>query len=248
MHQQPIPQQIFPQLISTQEWQIYKSALDAVEKAQLRFLLGGAFSLAVHTGFWRDTKDLDLLILPEDRDRFVEVITEAGFEDYYDRLAYDRGWIYRSYRDGYIVDLIWQMANRRAQVSQDWFDHGTPVIIDNRVLYAVSPEELLWHKAYVMQRERCDWTDILNLLYAKGPTLDWRRIVKNFDTDGGVLNAILNMYNWLCPGSIRDLPQWLRKEFHLKEAHKAAPPVDEAHVRFMDSRPWFRGLQPATAS
>src|SRR5581483_4784667 len=36
------------------------------------------------------------------------------------------------------------------------------------------PEELLWSKLYVLQHERCDWPDILNLLQEMGSGMNWR--------------------------------------------------------------------------
>ncbi len=238
-----VAQAIWPTLVSSEEWSIYRLALDAVRKARVPFLFGGAFSLTTYTGIWRDTKDLDLLILPEHRDIAVKAVSDAGFVDYYDRLNYDRGWIYRSYRDGYIVDLIWCMANRRAAVEKNWFDNAVPVQLDDETHYVVGPEELLWHKLYVMQRERCDWPDVLNLLYAVGPRLDWKRVVALVGEDGALLNAVLNVFNWVCPGRVAQFPEWLRKQFHLKEPKKDAVIADEGNVRFLDSRPWFAAFR-----
>src|SRR5437868_1442810 len=84
--------------ISQEEWTIYRAAIRAVREADIPFLLGGGFALATYTGRWRDTKDIDFYILPEDRQRAMRALTEAGFEDYFPRLRYDRKWIYRSVR------------------------------------------------------------------------------------------------------------------------------------------------------
>ena len=80
--------------------------------------MGGAFGLGAYTGAWRNTKDLDLYILPPDRDTVVSVLTEAGLDDYYGQLAYDRRRIYRSFTDDIIVDAVRAMANRRALVDE----------------------------------------------------------------------------------------------------------------------------------
>jgi hypothetical protein len=234
-----VAQASWPQLVSSEEWNIYQGALDAISALHLPFMFGGAFALATYTGIWRDTKDLDLLILPQDRDQVVEAIKDIGFADYYEKQAYDRGWIYRSFKNGYIVDLIWRMANRRADVDHSWFEHAVPVSIGDQVYQVVAPEELLWHKIYVMQRERCDWPDVLNLLYTIGPKLDWKRLVALFGEDGALLNGVLNIFNWTCPGRVAEFPEWLRKRFHLKEPKKDSVLADEGNVRFLDSRPWF---------
>src|SRR5262245_29469443 len=63
--------------ITSREWSIYASALEAMRAAGVRFLLGGGFALATYTGRWRDTKDIDFYILPEARRAAVESLTNA---------------------------------------------------------------------------------------------------------------------------------------------------------------------------
>jgi hypothetical protein len=46
-------------------------------------MLGGAFAMAAYTGRWRNTKDMDLFVLPSQRDAMVQLLTELGFQDYY---------------------------------------------------------------------------------------------------------------------------------------------------------------------
>src|SRR4051812_49001026 len=113
MPKEKTPQRISPERVSEEEWTIYEAAMQSARHAGVPFMVGGAFALGVYTGRWRPTKDVDLLILPKDRDKMIEALTRAGFKDYHDQLHYDRGWIYRSTRDNYIVDVIWRMANRR---------------------------------------------------------------------------------------------------------------------------------------
>src|SRR5690348_11997212 len=84
-------------------WSIYEAVIDAAIASRVPFALGGAFGLASYTGTWRDTKDLDLFVLPRHRRRMIDVITRAGLTDYFDKLPYDRGWIYRATTDGVIV-------------------------------------------------------------------------------------------------------------------------------------------------
>src|SRR5437870_960878 len=170
-------------LIPDDHWSVYRDAIQAVRSTGLPFMLGGGFGLATYIGHWRNTKDIDLYILPEGAPVLAQALGQAGFSDYYEQLPYDRGWIYRSYRQGLIVDLIWSMANRRAQVEQDWFAHAKPILLRDELLQILPPEELLWCKLYVFQRDHCDWPDLFNLLYAVGPALNWPRLLKRVGTD-----------------------------------------------------------------
>jgi aminoglycoside-2''-adenylyltransferase len=92
--------------IPASEWSTYKRALESMRMAGVKFMLGGGFAFAAYTGRWRDTKDIDLYVRPTDRLPAIRALDRAGFRDYYDRLRYDRKWIYRSIRSEVIVDVI----------------------------------------------------------------------------------------------------------------------------------------------
>src|SRR4051812_15770154 len=184
------------QAMSAEDWEQYCRAIKALREANVPFMLGGGFALATFTGRWRDTKDIDFYIHPGDREAAVTALTKAGFADYYSQRAYDRKWIYRSTRSGVIVDVIWAMANQRAQVDDLWFHHARSMLIRGEKLQVLPLEEFMWCKLYIMQRDHCDWTDIFNLPYAVGPRLDWARLLKRLEEDLPVLRALLGMFSW----------------------------------------------------
>lgn len=241
----PRQKAIWSKFITDEEWAGYSAALRVVRESKVDFLIGGAFGLAVYTGRWRDTKDLDLLVLPRDRDAIVHTLTAAGFTDYYEQRAYDRGWIYRATRNGFLVDVIWAMANRRAEVDEVWFARASALSIHGENLRIVPAEELLWHKLYVLQRERCDWPDVLNLLYQNGPTLDWPHLLRRIGNDTPLLNAILFVFDWICPQVSTELPESVRTQFGLRLRNPADCLDWKKNVSLLDSRPWFAGLEPA---
>src|SRR3954468_8152997 len=231
-------------VIPPDQWAIYKRAIQAVRKAGISFLVGGGFGLAGYTGRWRNTKDIDLYVVPGEQKRMVEVLSKAGFEDYYPSRPYDRGWIYRSTREGIIVDVIWSMANRRAQVDPTWFEKPTILELRDENLRLVPPEELLWCKLYVFQRDHCDWTDVMNLIYAVGPELDWERVLHRLGPDLPVLKSILTLFGWLSPSRAADLPQSLRARLGLDSQPIMSPDEEIARIRLLDTRAWFAALQP----
>jgi hypothetical protein len=225
--------------ISAGEWRIYKQAILALRKEGIDFLVGGGFARAAYTGHWRDTKDIDFYVRPEDRPRAEHALTKAGFADYYHKLPYDRAWIYRSYKRSVIVDIIWAMANQRAQVDDAWFQHAPQLTIRGERVSLVPPEELLWCKLYVIQRDRCDWTDIFNLVHEYGPHMDWPRLIRRVEEDVPLLRAMLAVYEWLCPTDIKMLPRSLLR--HLSAAERVMRPRPPTHdrIRLLDSRTWF---------
>jgi hypothetical protein len=233
-------------IVPQDQWNTYLAAMEFVRNAGVRFMLGGAFGLACYTGRWRNTKDLDFYIVPGDRDRAIEALTSAGFRDYYEELPYDRTWIYRATRDNYIVDVIWAMANQRAQIAPNWFDHATDVTLKGERLQALPAEELLWCKLYVLQRDRCDWLDLINLLYATGPQLDWDRLFSRVAEDRPVLIGLLSVFSWLAPEVMAGLPAHIRQElpFAPQVRGRKAKELQRRRTELLDTRPWFSAYQP----
>ncbi len=227
-------------LISEHDWSLYRAALTALQARGLPFAVGGGLAFSVYARRWRHTKDLDLYIRPADRVMLIEVLTEVGFTDYYEQVAYERHWIYRGFRDGVIVDLIWQMANYRIQVEDTWLTRGREVTLRDRVVRLLPPEELLWNKLYVLQRERCDWPDLLNILYAVGPELDWEHLLECLGEDAPVLGGLLSLFGWLCPEQARELPSWIWGQVGVSEP-KPGPRCadDRQRVALLDRRDWF---------
>jgi hypothetical protein len=177
------------------QWAVYQRLIATVQAQRLPFALGGAFALAAYTGTWRNTKDLDLYILPQDRDTLIELLTQAGLADYYHQELYDRTWIYRSHQEEVIVDAIWAMGNGRADVDAVWLT-GTPTVQLRRAVLPILPvEELIWAKLYVFHRDRCDWPDVLNLVYATGTQLDWAHLLDRLAADVPLLCGALSVFS-----------------------------------------------------
>ncbi len=231
-------------LIPDDQWTVYRDAITAVRTTGLPFMLGGGFALAAYTGRWRNTKDIDFYVLPDQRPKFIDAITKVGFSDYYDQFPYDRGWIYRGFRDGTIVDLIWAMANRRSQAEPSWFEHGTCLDVRKEPLKVIAAEELLWCKMFVLQRDHSDWPDVLNLLYAVGPNLNWQRVLENVGDELPLLRALLTIFAWLCPIRAAQLPASLKRRLNLAPTARVSVHEEDCRIRLLDSRDWFAGRLP----
>ncbi len=227
--------------ISDEQWQVYQKAIRALRQAGLRIMLGGGFAMASYTGRWRNTKDIDFYILEKDRPRAVEALTAAGFTDYYEQLPYDRKWIYRSTQSGVIVDVIWAMANQRAQVDEDWFANAAEISIRGEKLSVVPVEEFIWCKLYILQRDHCDWTDVLNVMFATGPEIDWNRLLIRLEEDWPLLKALLTLYGWVCPRQAARLPESLYTRLKLKRP-LIVRRTRFNRIRLLDSRDWFAAL------
>ncbi|MBA3345985.1 MAG: hypothetical protein H0T44_11945 [Gemmatimonadales bacterium] len=227
------------------EWRIYQRVIDEARASGIGVAVGGAFALAVYTGELRNTKDFDLYLLPEDRHAMIEAMSRAGLTDFYERQPYDRAWIYRGVRDESMVDAIWAMANLRAVVDEGWLTRGTTAEIRGESLRVIPVEELIWSKLYVLQRSRCDWGDVLNLLDACLPTLDWPRLLARLGLDTPLLAGVLSVFTWLEPHRSAEIPGEVWDRLHAHPGTGDGRDLSRARADLLDSRPWFRGTNAA---
>jgi hypothetical protein len=227
-------------LVPPEQWAVYKSVLDAALGAGVPFALGGGLAVGLYTGRPRNTKDLDIYVRPEDRDRMVEIVTACGLSDYFDEAPYDRQWIYRGHRDEVIVDTIWSMANQRASVDDRWLNRGPVIRMFDRQFPAIPVEELIWSKLYVLQRDRCDWPDILNLICAAGRHLDWAHLLDRVAEDRPLLKGVLAIFSWVSPHDAEEIPERVWYSLELPRPTTARDPEGRpARPDLLDTRPWF---------
>jgi hypothetical protein len=224
-------------MMPADDWPPYHEAIQAVQDAGVPFAVGGGLAFGCYAHRARYTKDLDLFLRPADRERAVAAVRQVGFEDYHDREPYQRHWIYRGVRDGLLLDLIWQMANERAAVDDEWLARGPVVAIHGTPVRLVPVEEMVWAKLYVLQRERSDWPDVLNVLARSGPRLDWDHLVRRAGTDLPLLAAAVQVFGWLVPERASALPAAVWDRLGISPPSRDGDA--ERRATLLDSRDWF---------
>ncbi len=121
-------------------------------------------------------------------------------------------WLAKIMRRDDQVDLIFNAGNGVCPVDDDWFRNAVP----SRVLgvpVALSPvEEMIWSKAFVMERERYDGADVLHLLNACAETLDWSRLTRRFGRHWRVLFAHLTLFGFVYPSERRRIPEAVMRQ------------------------------------
>jgi hypothetical protein len=167
----------------------------------------------------------------------------TGLDDLFDAQPYDRSWIFRAVRNGVIVDIMWALANGAGQVEPAWLSRGGCAEIRGEALRMLAPEEMFWSKVHVMQRDRCDWPDLLNLLHTTGAQFDWSRLLQRMAGHERLLASIVSLHAWIAPGRARLLPEWLWRRLHL-DMPPAGPTRCDDHVRLLDTRDWFTPVDP----
>src|SRR5207253_3548162 len=81
----------------------YRHAIRCLKKAEVPFLVGGAYALAVYTGIVRHTKDFDVFVRPEDCRRALDALAAAGYRT---ELTFSH-WLGKAFhRDGFLDVLF----------------------------------------------------------------------------------------------------------------------------------------------
>jgi len=195
-------------LRTPEELQSRGHALRVLDRARVPYLVGGAYAFSGYTGIYRDTKDLDLFLRQRDAEVALEVLEHAGWRT----ERHDEGWIYKGYRGEFFVDLIFNSGNGVARVDDLWFEHAGEGRAFGRNVRLVPPEELIWSKAFVLERERFDGADVLHLLRASGDRFDWARLLSRFDRYWEVLLSHLMLFRFAYPSERGLVPDWVMSE------------------------------------
>jgi hypothetical protein len=180
-------------------------ALQLLLEEGIPFVVGGAYAYAHHTGLHRDTKDLDLFLRQEDADRAIALFEATGWRTERDT----HGWLHKAFWEDCMVDLIYSSGNGIIRVDDAWVENA----VEGEVLghrCRLSPaEEIIWSKAFVLERDRFDGTELNHLLLKTGPRLDWKRLLQRFDRYWEVLLSHLLFFRFAYPSDRENVPAWV---------------------------------------
>jgi hypothetical protein len=206
---------------------VYSTALRALSADRVPYLVGGALALGAYCGIRRNTKDLDLFVLPEDARRALEVLERAGLHT---EFPYPH-WLGKAYCDSeHVVDVIFNAGNGAAPVDSEWFTYARSAIVMGVQVAMCPPEETLWSKAFVMERERFDGADIAHLLLSSAELLDWKRLLRRFGDNWRVLYAHLLLFGFAYPDQAHRVPHWVMREMAERLEEEASGPLPPEHV------------------
>lgn len=176
--------------------------MTTLERAGIPFLVGGTYAMAHFTGLARPTKDLDLFLRRDSLDRALQAIEGIGYRT---ELTHPH-FLGKAYAGAKFVDVIFSSGNGSCVVDDWWFEHASRgTLFDLPVRYCPI-EEMIWSKAYVMERERYDGHDVAHLFRAGAHWIDWARLVSRFGDHWRVLFAHVILFGFIYPGERRKIP------------------------------------------
>jgi hypothetical protein len=213
----------------------YTDALTLLESSGIPFLVGGTFAFARYTMLHRETKDLDIFVRPSDLARTLELFEGAGYQT---ELTFPH-WLAKIKRDGSTIDVIFSSGNGVARVDDGWFAHAAESVVLGKRLRLCPPEELIWSKAFVLERERYDGADVAHLLREAGRDLDWQRLLARFGARWPVLLSHLTLFHFIYPDARDIIPAGLVAELAGRLARQQVEPENRVCFGTLLSREQF---------
>jgi len=75
-----------------------------------------------------------------------------------------------------------------------------------------APEEILWMKAFIMERERYDGADVAHLIESCADTIDWQHLMHRFGPDWPLLLSHLILFRYIFPTERDRIPTGVMSE------------------------------------
>src|SRR6266702_8322974 len=182
--------------------EFHRRSVAVLYAAEVPFLIGGAFMVEVCGGVSRSTKDFDLYVRPNHVKAALRALARAGYKT---ELTFPH-WLAKATYEEDVVDLIFRAGNGLCEVDDSWFDRARDDELLGMPVKLCAPEEMIWMKAYIMERERFDGADIAHILQSCAEKLDWPHLVRRFGPDWRVLLSHLVLFGYIYPSEHGRVP------------------------------------------
>jgi hypothetical protein len=194
----------------------YREALEMLNDSGAAYMLGGAFAFFHYTGIFRDTKDLDVFCKSSEYPRIMKFFSDKGYRT---ELT-DNRWLAKIFKDEYYIDIIFDTVNSICKVDDSWYQHAVKADFKGLQVLLIAPEELIWAKIYVQNRERFDGADVNHLILKQGKELDWKRLMVHLEQHWHLLLSQLINFQFVYPSDYHDIiPRWVFDEL-MTRAHE----------------------------
>jgi hypothetical protein len=188
--------------LNVETQRFYRHAVQLLKRSDVPFLVGGAYALAHYTGIVRHTKDFDLFVRPPDIHAALRAFAAANYRTEFTFTH----WLGKAFHAEDFIDLIFSSGNGIAKVDDAWFRHARPASLFGEAVRLCPPEETIWSKSFVCERERFDGADINHLILTCGANFDWQRLLDRFGPHWRILLTHLVMFGFAYPSERSAVP------------------------------------------
>ena len=136
--------------LDPEERDFYCQTLAAFANDRLDILVGGAYAFGRYTGIERHTKDFDVFVRESDFYQTLRALEKAGYAT---EVPFPH-WLGKAHCGEYFVDVIHSSGNGLTPVDDEWFVYSRADCVFDVPVKLVPPEEMIWSKAFIQERER----------------------------------------------------------------------------------------------
>lgn len=204
----------------------YRRTLHVLSDARVPFLVGGSHALLNYTGIVRETKDFDLFVKRDDLNAALDALREGG---YHTEITFPH-WLAKAKQGNDTVDLVFSSGNGVCRVDDMWFANAVEAEVLGMPVKIAPVEELLWQKAFVMERERYDGADVAHILRSCAESLDWDRLMVRFEPYWQLLLAYITLFGFIYPSERHRIPEHVTTELLERQRAEFASAPNEDRV------------------
>jgi hypothetical protein len=186
----------------------YKQTLMLLKDSPTPYLLGGGYAMYEYTGIERDMKDLDIFCKPSEYQYHLKYLNDKGYQT----EITDARWLAKVFQNDCYIDVIFDTVNNICTVDDSWYEHAVKGEVFGVPVKFLAPEELIWCKIYVQNRERYDGADVNHLILRYGKKLDWKRLFSRLDQHWQLLFSQIINFQFVYPADRDIVPRWLFDE------------------------------------
>ena len=205
----------------------YRESMRTLVEGNIPFMVGGAYAFGVFTGIARHTKDLDVFLRPADVERALDGFRVEGYEP---ELTFPH-WLAKVYCGEDCLDLIFRAGNGLCEVDDSWFERAREEEVLGERAFLTPPEEMIWMKAYIMERERFDGADVAHLIHSCAEHLDWAHLLRRFGSHWRVLLSHLVLFGFIYPSERNRIPSSLMSDLLQRAQEEVGRPAGERVCR-----------------
>jgi hypothetical protein len=143
-----------------------KQVAAALRDAEIPFVLGGGFA-AWANGAPPSDHDLDLMLKPEDADRALEALGEAGLRT----EKPPEEWLYKAWDGDILVDLIFRPQGY--EIDDDVIERSPFANVEAVRMRVMTPSDLLVSKLLALREHEVDYDGVLEVARSLREQIDW---------------------------------------------------------------------------
>jgi hypothetical protein len=146
-----------------------KEAAGVLQAAEVDFILGGGLSSWARGGP-KTEHDVDFMLKPEDAERALAAFAAAGYRT----EKPPEQWLYKTYVDGVLVDLIFEPSG--GAITDETIERSDVVEVAALRLHVATLEDVMTQKLLSITEQEPDYGSVLELARALREQIDWEDV------------------------------------------------------------------------